>query len=79
VQARVRAGDLTGWPSTEKPGIGHAVTIVGYDNGARTYTYIDTYNPHKGLHSITEAKLVTAMKGMPASSPGSPADGGSIW
>jgi hypothetical protein len=79
VQARVNAKYLVNWPSTSN--LGHAVAIVGYNDSAQppTYTFIDTYGPHAGVYTQSQSQMVQGMQTMPASPPGSPADGGYIW
>ncbi len=78
VQIRVDAYYLTNWAGTGQH-VGHAVTIVGYNNSTGTYTFIDTYGPHAGEFTQSQSSIVNAIQKMPASPAGWPADGGFIW
>ncbi len=80
VQARVSTAYLTNWSGTGQ-NIGHAVSIIGYDDNAGTVTFIDTYGPHHGVFTQSRSSMVNGMLHFPNSSNphGSPLDGGFVW
>jgi hypothetical protein len=67
VIANVDADYLPNWPDLAKP-LHHAIVIIGYDNDADTYTYLDTCGrlcgskTDGGTHVISQAKLFKAVQ-----------------
>ena len=63
----VDADYLPNWPDLAKP-LYHSVTVVGYDNDADTYTYLDTCGrncgsyTNGGLHTIAQKQLFKAIQ-----------------
>jgi len=67
VNVAVDADYLPNWPDLAKP-LHHAITVIGYDKDAGTYTYVDTCGKacgsftNGGLHVISQAQMFKAIR-----------------
>ena len=88
VVAEVNAQFLPNWPALDRKK-NHFITIVGYDNTTRQYTYTDTCghstgcgsNTDAGSHQISYAMLWQAITSLPVNQSDDPhaGDGGWVW
>jgi hypothetical protein len=86
VIAQVNDGDLPDWQQSSARGHGHLIAVIGYDNNAGTYTYVETCTHQMcgtiqtdgsnadgtGTHTIPQQQLYRAMTDFPGV-------GGLIW
>jgi len=67
VVVSVDADYLPNWRDLARP-LYHSITVIGYDNDADTYTYVDTCgvncgsNSNGGLHTISQKQLFKAIQ-----------------
>lgn len=88
VVAEVDAQYLPNWPEIDRKK-NHFITIVGYDNASREYTYTDTCghstgcgsNSDAGVHEVSYDMLWQAITSLPVNKSNDPhaGDGGWVW